>query len=88
MDRRTLKKYLNTLSQELMAECLWMLHCNKSADVQDVKNVIDSIVITQSDFLARISHYEKKDSKTYFKNMREQFLVRVEEIIGQIKTLA
>ncbi len=88
MKRRTLKKNLNYLTQELMTECLWIMHCQKSANIQDVENIIDNIILTQDEMLSRISHADKKKAKLHFKKMRAEFLSRVDDIVEQIKNLA
>ena len=79
---------MNYLVQELIAECLWIIHCEQPANVVDAENVIDNILILQSEMLARVSHTDKRYAKKYFKKLRTDFLTRVEEITEQIKNLA
>lgn len=79
---------MNYLVQELMAECLWVVHSQKNADIQDVENVIDNILIMQSEMISKISNPDPNDAKKFFKNLRKDFLNQIDEIIEQIKTLA
>ena len=88
MKRRTLKKNINYLVQELIAECLWISHSQKNTNLRDAENVLDNILLLQREVLSRVSHQGTQSGKVYFRQLRKEFIVRVEEIIGQIKTLA
>ena len=70
---------MNYLVQELIAECLWIIHCEQPANVVDAENVIDNILILQSEMLARVSHPDKRYAMKYFKKLRTDFpkLVRL-----------
>ena len=88
MNKRTLKKNMNYLTQELMAECLWIVHYQKNANIEDVENIIDSILIMQSEMLSRVSHPYPNNAKQYFKKLRADFIRQTEEIIEQITNLS
>ena len=88
MKRRELKKSINYLSGELLAECLAAVSYNKNTHVEDVESVVGSILQMQNEMLMRLSHVEPGSTKLFFKKMKDDIASRTEEIVAQIKELA
>ena len=88
MKRRELKKSINYLSGELLAECFAVLSYNKIERKEDVENVMKSILQMQNDMLSRLSHVEPGSTKLFFKKLREEIAQRTDEIVEQIKGLS
>ena len=88
MKRRELKKSINYLSGELLAECLAAVSYNKNTHVEDVENVVGSILQMQNEMLMRLSHVEPGSTKLFFKKMKDDIASRTEEIVAQIEELA
>ena len=88
-NKRTLKKSINLICEELFAECvaasLYEHHANKG----NVEALLFSIIHMQNDFTARISHPEPgMPAKDYFRDLREKFSAQVSDIIDQISNLS
>ncbi|MBP5393052.1 MAG: hypothetical protein J6Y59_04465 [Bacteroidaceae bacterium] len=87
MKRKDLKKHINYLCGELLAECMAASAFNGKDNKQDVENVMLSIVKMQNDMICRLSHVEPGSTKLFFKKMKENMQKRTEEIIEQIQNL-
>ena len=88
MKRRELKKSINYLSGELLAECVAAVSYNKNTKKEDVQNVVENILMMQNEMLMRLSHVEPGSTKLFFKKLKEEIAVRSEEIVAQINSLA
>lgn len=88
MKRREIKKNINALCGDLFAECVALLHYKEKPDVNDVENVMLTIMQLQDDMISRLSHVEPGNTKLFFKKLHEDLLARTEDIIEQIKALA
>ena len=87
MKRKNLKKHINYLCGELLAECIASAQYSKRGNTQDVENVILGIVKMQNDMICRISHVEPGSTQLFFKKMKEDMQKRTDEIIEQIQNL-
>ncbi len=86
-NKRTLKRDINYVTGELLAECISYMHFNK-VQQEDVDNVMTSILNMQDDMICRISHVELGlKAKVYFQKLRSDMSQQVEEIISQINGL-
>lgn len=88
MNRRKLKKCINSLCGELFAECVALQHCSREVSQEDVKNLMMSILLMQNDLICRCSHVEPGSTKLYFKKLRETMIATTDEIVEHIKALA
>jgi len=88
MNKRTLKKCINLICDELLAECLAAsLYVNKK-DKGNVEALLFSIIKLKSSAISRISHPEPgMSAKTYYKDLREKFSSQASEIIDQINNM-
>lgn len=86
--RRTLKRKINFICEELLAECVAVsLYCTE-ADDENVEALLRSIVKMSNDFVCRVSHQEPgMTAKAYFKDLTDKFNGNVDEIIDQINNL-
>ena len=87
MKRKDLKKHINYLCGELLAECIADAQFSKKDNKQDVENVVLSIVEMQNDWICRLSHIEPGSTKLFFKKLKEDMQKRTDEIIDQIQNL-
>ena len=88
MKRREIKKDINWLCGDLLAECVALLHYKNKTDIKDVENVMLTILKLQDDMVSRLSHVEPGSTKLFFKKLRQDMMTRTEEIVEQIKALA
>lgn len=87
MKRKDLKKHINYLCGELLAECIAAASYTTKDNKQDVENVMFSIVDMQNDWICRLSHIEPGSTKLFFKKLREEMQRRTDEIVEQINEL-
>ena len=87
-NKRTLKKGIKLICEELFAECIAASLYGHNADQGNVDALLYSIIHTQDDFTARISHPEPgMAAKVYFRDLREMFTAQASDIIDQINNL-
>lgn len=88
-NKRDLKRNINYICSELFAECVAASLYGSSQSNEAVDGILSSIIMTHSDFIARISHPEPgMNVKTYFKHLTEDFNKQASEIVDQISSLA
>ena len=88
-NKRDLKHSINYITSELFAECVAASLYNGKPSQEDVDGILTSIVMTNSDFIKRVSHPEPGMKPTaYFKQLIEDFNKQVDEIIDQISNLS
>ncbi|MBQ6192058.1 MAG: hypothetical protein IJK51_07155 [Bacteroidaceae bacterium] len=87
MKRKDLKKHINYLCGELLAECMAATDFTKKDNKQDVENVMLGILKMQGDWICRLSHVEPGSTKLFFKKLKEDMQNRTDEIIDQIQNL-
>lgn len=87
MNRRNLKKNINFLAGELAAECIAHVNYGQSSNLEDVDNVLKSILMLQNEMINRLSHVEPGCTKMFFKKLREDLINGTDQIVEQIKAL-
>lgn len=88
-NKRTLKKSINLICEELFAECVAASLYEHNANQGNFEALLFSIIHMQNDFTARISHPEPgMPAKDYFRDLREKFTAQVSDIIDQISNLS
>ena len=85
--RKDLKKRINYLCGELLAECMAASAFTGKDNKQDVENVMLGIMKMQNDWICRLSHVEPGSTKLFFKKLKEDMQKRTDEIIEQIQNL-
>ena len=87
-NKRTLKKSISLICDELMTECVAASLYGNKAHQDDAEALFYSIARMENDFIARISHPEPgMPQKKYFAILCEQFTSQVSELIDQINNL-
>ena len=88
-NKRDLKRTVNEISQELLAECVAASLYNGKPAKGDVDALLSSIILMRNDFVSRISHPEPgMKAREYFDNLAHQFSKQVCEISDQIHNLS
>ena len=87
MKRKDLKKHINYLCGELLAECMAAAGYSGKDNKLDVENVMLSIARMQNDWICRLSHVEPGSTKLFFKKLKEDMQKRTDEIVDQIQNL-
>lgn len=82
--KRNLKKDINYLTYELLAECFTYQFFHADLDSKKVNEVSSIILNTRNDLIKRINHIENKDDpklvKEYFKKIRSDFKKSVDAL--------
>lgn len=88
MKRRELKKSVHSLTNELLAECLWVRQTLPNVPAEDINNLVDSILFMHDEYIARLSHVDNKQTKAFFRQFRADIISQVGELADQIASLA
>ena len=86
-NRRTLKRNINYICSELLAECIASALYSGNPDKESVDNLPRTILKLQHNYSSRISHTEPNIAKVYYKTLKHHFHKEVDEIIDHIKNL-
>lgn len=88
--RKNLKKDINYLTYELLAECFTYQHFHKDIDAELVNNVASGILDNRNDLISRINHVDGKENrklvKAHFAKIRADFKKSVETLDKLDKT--
>ena len=86
-NKRTLKKCINLICEDLFAESVAVSLYGPENDKENAEAVLSSIVKMEDHYIKRISHPEPGiPAKKYYKDLRENFSSQVNEILDQINS--
>ena len=84
-NKRTLKKQINLICEELFAECVAVSLYGPENLKENSEALLFSIVKMHDNSIRRVSHPEPGITpKAYFKDLHEKFSAQVSDIIDQI----
>lgn len=87
-NKRTLKKSIKLICEELFAEAIAASLYRGEEHQKNAEAVLFSIIRMQNDFTARISHPEPgMAAKSFYRNLREDFIAQTSELIDQINNM-
>ena len=86
MKRRELKKSINYLCGELLAECFARVQFDNAPEA-NARAVMESILMMQADLISRISHVEPGNTRMFFKKLRKALTDQCDEIVNDINSL-
>lgn len=87
-NKRTLKKNINLICDELYADFIAASLYGATSDENTLTNIVVTIDKLQANTLCRISHVEPgMTAKNYFKDLKQQFKEQVLEVADQISNL-
>lgn len=86
--RRTLKKVINLMSEDLMVELLSVGQMHPNVPTDDLENIAQSIITMQNDFICRLSHVDKHQVRKFFKQLTDDLSVSTNEIVDHIYHLS
>lgn len=88
-NKRDLKRTINYITSELFAECVAASLYNGKPDQNEVDGILSAIVMTNTDFIKRVSHPEPGlKQSAYYKQLIIDFNKQTSELIDQIGNLA
>ena len=87
-NKRTLKRSINLICEELFAECVATSLYGLSHDKENNDALLFSIIKMQNNYICRVGHPEPgMKASLYYKDLREKFGAEVEDIVNQINNL-
>jgi hypothetical protein len=87
-NKRTLKRSINLICEELFAECVAISLYGPSHDKENQDALLFSIIKMQNNYICRVGHPEPgMKANLYYKDLREKFSAEVEDIVNQINNL-
>ena len=85
MNKRSLKKAINAVSDQLFANAVAVSLYGNNRNAENDEALINSILTLREDFVSRISHPEPGMKKqAYYKDLRDKFISQAQEIADQI----
>ncbi len=88
MTRRRLKKNITTMAADLLTEVLAIQQHNPNIAASDIENIVASILLMEEDYISRLSHVDKHQVRTFFRQMHDSLAVSTNELVDQIFHLA
>jgi hypothetical protein len=85
--RRLLKKSLQLVMGDLFTASI-VASVNENADREKVHEVQGKIIDVYSDFNSRLSSYDRKNAKAYFKKYKEEFSKEVDAILDVLNSFS
>ena len=87
-NKRTLKRSINLICEELFAECVAASLYGPENNDENFEALLFSIIKMQDNYISRVSHPEPgMNAGKYFKDLREKFNAEVNDVINQINNL-
>ena len=86
-NKRELKKEINFISNELIAECLFNKLYIKNSDPQKIDELLSRIINCQDDFLRRVNKENHNLVKKYYKSLIQSFDNKIGEILKELGEL-
>lgn len=87
-NKRTLKKGIHAISEELFAECVAASLYGAQGHKDNAECLLLCIIRMQNNYLSRVSHPEPgMPARKYYRDLHEKFAEQVSEIVDQIHTL-
>ena len=83
-NRRNLKKNINYISSELLAECITLSLYKKDVKQEDVDSILAKLLALRDEFVCRISHTEPGNAKKFYAQLQKEFNEQVKDIINAI----
>ena len=84
-NKRTLKKSIEIICEQLFADAVAVSLYGTKAQQQQAESVLNAIAKIEVDFIGRISHPEPGMApKAYYKELREKFAAQAQELLDQL----
>ena len=85
MNKRSLKKAINAVSDQLFANAVAVSLYGTDRNAENDEALIQSILSMREDFVSRISHPEPgMDVQAYYKDLRDKFTAEAQQIVDQL----
>ena len=85
-NKKNTKKYLNDIMSDLFTATI-IAAANEKADADKVADTQEKIFKVYNDFNSRLSNYERKNAKSFFKQYKEEINKEIESLINDINNI-
>ncbi len=85
-NKKNTKKYLNDIMSDLFTATI-IAAANEKADADKVADTQEKIFKVYNDFNSRLSNYERKNAKLFFKQYKEEINKEIESLINDINNI-
>lgn len=85
-NKRTIKKSLQYIMNDMLTATL-LATAKENADQEKILKVQTRIITVYQDYNSRLSNYERKNAKAFFRQFRESINKELAEIVDQINSL-
>lgn len=79
---RELKKDIDYLTYEVVADCYTYMHMNPDKNRDKVMKVINDTIAVRNELIEKVNHPDAKDDKKkikeYYKNIRKELLEKID----------
>lgn len=87
-NKRSLKKAIHAICNELLTECVAASLYGDHAQAENAEALMVTIIKTQANSMARVSHPEPGMSpRKYYNDLRSKFAAQASEIVDHINNL-
>lgn len=87
-NRRTLKRDIKYICDELIAECIALMLYKPEVPLTDVDNLMEQILTMRNDFVSRVSHTEPGNTRQFYQKLRADFNAQTDDIIEALSNLS
>lgn len=81
--RRLLKKSIQTISGELISNCILLNKCGVH-DGETTNALFKKVLAVHNEYISRISHTQKGNEKLFYKKLRQDYTKEVEALAEEI----
>ena len=81
--RKQLKKSVKMITGDLFADCVALSMCQQS-NQETLDALMKEVIDLHTDFVTRISHTEPGKAKAFYKNFKEKFTAKVNDLSERI----
>ncbi len=89
-NKRILKKEINAVTDALIGEYFLMSEFVPGVSLESANDILGKILAVREEFICRVGANGGKDAKyvkAYYKNLKNDFSAKIDEIIGDFEAL-
>ncbi len=88
---RDLKKDINWITEEVIADCLIFMDINPEQDGEAVAEIINKIIDKRDELITQINHHDKLDKdvnkKEYLNNIAKELIETADSCFNELSSL-
>jgi len=88
---RLLKKEINSITEELLSECIFRLELPKNGNSQEIVSIIDEVIVLRDETIQKLQAPKKvrdpKNVKQAFGEIKKSYIDSLNSIIEQLNKI-